>query len=493
MTTEKVDVLLVGGGAMSATLGTLLRRLDPSLQITLVERLDHVAHESTDGWNNAGTGHAGYCELNYTPQTADGDVEIDRALSINANFEISLQLWSYLVREGGLPEPKNFINTTPHLSFVWGEENVEFLRRRHEKLSAHHLFKEMEYSEDPAVLEQWMPLVMKDRDPSEKVAATRIAHGTDVDFGSLARNMVKNLQDDDNFTLCLNHEVNDFDHAKDGSWHVRVKDRKSGKSKTIHANFVFLGAGGGALPLLQASGIDEADGYGGFPVSGQWLVCKDPAIVAQHSAKVYGKAAIGAPPMSVPHLDTRIINGEPALLFGPFAGFTMKFLKSGSKFDLLKSVSVSNLMPMMDVGFNNMDLTKYLISEVRQSHKERVGTLRGYYPACKASDWTLARAGQRVQIIKKDASGRGKLEFGTELVAAKDGSLAALLGASPGASVAVQAMIEVLERCFPEKMASGWDKRLKEMIPSYGESLKNDAELLGRIRSEVLSTLKIGE
>ncbi|MEC8908618.1 MAG: malate dehydrogenase (quinone), partial [Pseudomonadota bacterium] len=438
MTTEKVDVLLVGGGAMSATLGTLLRRLDPSLQITLVERLDHVAHESTDGWNNAGTGHAGYCELNYTPQTADGDVEIDRALSINANFEISLQLWSYLVREGGLPEPKNFINTTPHLSFVWGEDNVEFLRRRHEKLSAHHLFKEMEYSEDPAVLEQWMPLVMKDRDPSEKVAATRIAHGTDVDFGSLARNMVKNLQNDDNFTLCLNHEVNDFDHSKDGSWHVRVKDRKSGKSKTIHANFVFLGAGGGALPLLQASGIDEADGYGGFPVSGQWLVCKDPAIVAQHSAKVYGKAAIGAPPMSVPHLDTRIINGEPALLFGPFAGFTMKFLKSGSKFDLLKSVSVSNLMPMMDVGFNNMDLTKYLISEVRQSHKERVGTLRGYYPACKAGDWTLARAGQRVQIIKKDASGRGKLEFGTELVAAKDGSLAALLGASPGASVAVQ-------------------------------------------------------
>ncbi|WP_301387158.1 malate:quinone oxidoreductase, partial [Thalassolituus sp. UBA2590] len=272
MTTEKVDVLLVGGGAMSATLGTLLRRLDPSLQITLVERLDHVAHESTDGWNNAGTGHAGYCELNYTPQTADGDVEIDRALSINANFEISLQLWSYLVREGGLPEPKNFINTTPHLSFVWGEDNVEFLRRRHEKLSAHHLFKEMEYSEDPAVLEQWMPLVMKDRDPSEKVAATRIAHGTDVDFGSLARNMVKNLQNDDNFTLCLNHEVNDFDHSKDGSWHVRVKDRKSGKSKTIQANFVFLGAGGGALPLLQASGIDEADGYGGFPVSGQWLV-----------------------------------------------------------------------------------------------------------------------------------------------------------------------------------------------------------------------------
>jgi len=491
MTTEKVDVLLVGGGAMSATLGTLLRRLDPSLKITLVERLDHVAHESTDGWNNAGTGHAGYCELNYTPETADGDVEIDRALSINANFEISLQLWSYLVNEGALPEPSEFINPTPHMSFVWGEDNVKFLRRRYEKLSAHHLFKEMEYSEDPAVLAEWMPLVMKDRDPSEKIAATRVAHGTDVDFGSLARNMVANLEQHENFELALNHEVTDFDHAKDGSWFVRVKDRKSGKSKTLHANFVFLGAGGGALPLLQASGIDEADGYGGFPVSGQWLVCKDPNIVSQHHAKVYGKAAIGAPPMSVPHLDTRIINGEPALLFGPFAGFTMKFLKSGSKFDLLKSVSVSNLMPMMDVGINNMDLTKYLISEVRQSHKERVATLRDYFPDCQAEDWTLARAGQRVQIIKKDGSGRGKLEFGTELVAAKDGSLAALLGASPGASVAVQAMIEVLERCFKEKMDSGWSARLKEMIPSYGEFLKHDAELLERVRSNTLSTLKI--
>ncbi|MFT6653432.1 MAG: malate dehydrogenase (quinone) [Marinomonas primoryensis] len=491
MTTQKVDVLLVGGGAMSATLGTLLRRLDPSLKITLVERLDHVAHESTDGWNNAGTGHAGYCELNYTPTNDDGEVEIDRALSINANFEISLQLWSYLVKEGALPEPDQFIHPTPHLSFVWGEDNVSFLRQRYEKLSAHHLFKEMEYSEDPAVLAQWMPLVMKDRNPDEKVAATRVAHGADVDFGSLARNMVRNLEQHENFTLKLNHEVDDFDHAKDGSWHVRVKDRKSGKSHTVHADFVFLGAGGGALPLLQESGIDEAAGYGGFPVSGQWLVCKDPAVVSQHHAKVYGKAAIGAPPMSVPHLDTRMINGEPALLFGPFAGFTTKFLKKGSKLDLLKSVSISNLMPMMDVGINNMELTKYLISEVRQSHKDRVATLRDYFPACQDKNWDLAQAGQRVQIIKKDAQGRGKLEFGTELVAAKDSSLAALLGASPGASVAVQAMIEVLERCFKEKMASGWADKLNEMIPSYGKSLKTDPELLAEVRSYTLSTLKL--
>lgn len=491
MTIQKVDVLLVGGGVMSATLGTLLTKLDPTLKITMVERLDHVAHESTDGWNNAGTGHAGYCELNYTPEDQQGNVSIDRALVINANFEVSLQLWAHMVENGVLPEPSQFINTTPHMSFVWGESNVAFLRQRHAKLSAHHLFKEMEYSEDPAVLREWMPLVMEGRDPAEQVAATRVKHGADVDFGSLTRHLVKRLLEKESFTLMLNHEVDDFDHAHDGSWFVRVDDRKTGKSSTINAKFVFLGAGGGALPLLQASGIDEADGYGGFPVSGQWLVCKDPAIVSQHHAKVYGKAALGAPPMSVPHLDTRIINGQPALLFGPYAGFTTKFLKAGSKLDLLKSVSISNLLPMMSVGINNMDLTKYLISEVMQSHEDRVATLRGYFPNCKEDDWTLAEAGQRVQVIKKDAEGRGKLEFGTELVAAKDGSLAALLGASPGASVSVQAMIEVLERCFKDKMQSEWKARLKEIIPSYGEDLKTNEALLNSIREHTLSTLKL--
>ena len=490
MTTQQVDVLLVGGGVMSATLGTLLARLDPSLKLTMVERLDHVAHESTDGWNNAGTGHAGYCELNYTPEDAKGNVSIDRALKINANFELSLQLWSFLVETGGLPEPTNFINTTPHISFVWGEKNVAFLRQRAEKLSAHHLFADMEYSEDPAVLREWMPLVMNGRDPAEKVAATRIQYGSDVDFGSLTRNLVARLEENSQFNLLLNTEVVDFErHRNDKRWTVTVRDRNSGKTSMINTGFVFLGAGGGSLPLLQASGIEEADGYGGFPVSGQWLVCKDEKIVSQHHAKVYGKAAIGAPPMSVPHLDTRIINGKPALLFGPYAGFTTKFLKAGSKLDLIKSVSTDNLFPMMSVGIHNMDLTKYLISEVMQSHEDRVASLRGYFPDCKASDWTLAHAGQRVQVIKKDANGKGKLEFGTELVSAADGSLAALLGASPGASVAVFAMIEVLEKCFASRMQGEWKARLQEMIPSYGQSLITDAELLKQTRERTLRVL----
>ena len=349
----------------------------------------------------------------------------------------------------------------------------------------------MEYSEDHEVLREWMPLVMEGRDPAEKVAATRVNYGADVDFGSLTRNMVANLEQNDNFELILNHEVDEFKKLDNG-WQVTLNSRDGDNPRQVQAKFVFLGAGGGALPLLQASGIPEANGYGGFPVSGQWLVCKDPEIVKQHHAKVYGKAAIGAPPMSVPHLDTRIINGEPALLFGPFAGFTMRFLKKGSKLDLLKSVSPSNLMPMMSVGLHNMDLTKYLINEVRQSHSERVASLRDYFPSCKDEDWTLAAAGQRVQIIKKDEQGKGKLEFGTELVAAEDGSIAALLGASPGASVAAQAMIEVLERCFSEKMESGWSERLKELIPSYGQSLVDDGELLTKVREKTLDTLQLG-
>ncbi|WP_396588254.1 malate dehydrogenase (quinone) [Bermanella sp. R86510] len=489
MALKEIDVLLVGGGVMSATLGTLLNKLDPSLSMTMVERLDHVAHESTDGWNNAGTGHAGYCELNYTPQNNDGQVEINRALTINANFEISLQLWSKLIAAGDLPAPDNFINPTPHISFVWGEDNVAFLRQRWEKLSAHHLFKDMEYSEDHETLRQWMPLVMENRNPSDKVAATRIAYGSDVDFGSLTRSLVSSLQKRDQFDLLLSHEVSDLRKKDDGRWSVRLKDRNTGKTQTIKAKFVFLGAGGGALPLLQKSDIDESKGYGGFPVSGQWLVCQDEDTIKQHHAKVYGKAAIGAPPMSVPHLDTRIINGKPALLFGPYAGFTTKFLKAGSKFDLLKSVRRNNLMPMMDVGVNNMDLTKYLIGEVMQSHEDRMNALRDYFPQATSDKWSLAQAGQRVQIIKKDGTGRGKLEFGTELVASKDGSLAALLGASPGASVAAQAMIEVIEKCMANHLQNDWKERLKEWIPSYGQSLVDDAQLLESIRPNVLTSL----
>ena len=494
MTVKTVDALLVGAGAMSTTLAMMLNKLDPTLKICVVERLDQVAHESTDGWNNAGTGHAAYCELNYTPEDGKGGIDISKALDINASFEVTLQFWSHLVKAGVLPAPKEFINRTPHKSFVWGKKNVEFLRKRHELMSAHHLFEGMEYSEDPAQLTTWMPLVMNSRKGKDPVAATRVNHGSDVDFGSLARDMVSHLEQQENFELLLGHSVEDMKRSSQGGWSVLLEDNESGKVTRVRSKFVFLGAGGGALPLLQKSDIPECQGYGGFPVSGQWLVCTKTEVANQHHAKVYGKAAIGAPPMSVPHLDTRVINGERALLFGPFAGFTTKFLKEGSVMDLPASVKANNLKPMLSVGMNNMALTKYLISEVFQSDKSRMESLREYFPAAKDEDWTLANAGQRVQIIKKDEKGKGKLEFGTEIVAAADGTLAALLGASPGASTATQTMIDVIERCFSDQLESGgWKEGLKAMIPSYGESLIENADLLRTIRKDTLSTLKLNE
>ncbi|MEZ0232361.1 MAG: malate dehydrogenase (quinone) [Methylophilaceae bacterium] len=492
MSETHIDILLVGGGIMSATLGTLLQQLDPSLKIMMVERLDQVAQESTDGWNNAGTGHAGYCELNYTPQNHDGEVEINRALGINAAFETSLQLWSYLVDTKNLSTPKSFINPTPHESFVWGDADVEFLKKRHARLSAHHLFEDMEYSEDPDVLLKWMPLIMQHRKVTQKIAATRVKYGSDIDFGALTHQMVDALKASPEFQLLLGHKVETLRRKKNHRWEIKLENRHTGKTRKIDAGFVFLGAGGGALPLLQKSGIPESKGYGGFPVSGQWLVCNKPEVISQHYAKVYGNAPLGAPPMSVPHLDTRIINGKPALLFGPYAGFTTKFLKKGSFLDLVASVKSNNLKSILSAGLHNRDLTRYLVGEVFQSHKERVKALRAFYPEAKESDWTLANAGQRVQIIKNCDKKGGKLEFGTEIVAAKDGTLAALLGASPGASTSVQAMLEVLERCFKDKVASQpWQDKLKEMIPSYGESLIENAALLRKVRKRTLKTLKL--
>ena len=488
------DILLVGGGIMSATLGVLLHQLDPTLSIVMVEQLSNVAMESSAALNNAGTGHAGNCELNYTPQNTDGNIDITRALEINAAYEVSLQYWAHLVEAGALPAPTQFINKTPHLSLVFGEKNSAFLKQRFELLSKHHLFETMQFSDDFVQLQAWMPLMMQHRKANEHLAATLVESGSDVDFGALTKHMVAHLKTTPNFTLLTDTQVKDLskmkDRAKDNTWHVHLRDLKTKHAKTIQAKFVFIGAGGGALPLLQKADIDEAKGYGGFPVSGQWLICHNADVIKQHNTKVYGKAAVGAPPMSVPHLDTRTINGQPALLFGPFAGFTTKFLKAGSHLDLAKSLKANNLKAIISVGKNNMDLTKYLIKESRQTHEQRMDALREFLPQAKSEDWTLENAGQRVQIIKNCEKKWGKLEFGTEIVAAKDGTLAALLGASPGASTSVQAMISVLERCFTSKLyTQDWQQKLKQLVPSYGESLIDNASLLKTVRQRTRQTL----
>jgi malate dehydrogenase (quinone) len=461
-------IVLIGAGIMSATLGTLLKKLEPGIRISIFERLDVVAAESSEAMNNAGTGHSAFCELNYTPQKKDGQVDVAKAIKIASSFEVSKEFWASLIREKNLPAAANFIHHVPHISFVWGEENVDFLKKRFEALRIHPLFEDMIYSEDPVQIGQWIPLVMEGRDPAEPVAATKMDIGTDIDFGELAKAMFGYLTGQDGVTLRLGCEVRDLERQPSGAWEVTVRDLVADETFATEADFVFIGAGGGALPLLNKSDIPEADGYGGFPISGQWLVCHNRAVIERHAAKVYGKASVGAPPMSVPHLDTRIIDGQKQLLFGPFAGFSTKFLKNGSYWDLPASIDFSNLFPMMAAGWNNLPLTRYLIQQVAQSQADRMAALREYLPEAKNEDWELAIAGQRVQVIKKDDKEIGVLEFGTELVCAADGSLAALLGASPGASTSVTAMLDVLKKCFPEQMKSAeWKQKLKRMVPAY--------------------------
>ncbi|AFE56396.1 malate:quinone oxidoreductase [Rahnella aquatilis HX2] len=473
---KPVDVLLIGGGIMSATLGTYLQELEPDWSIDMVERLDGVALESSNGWNNAGTGHSALAEMNYTPEKADGSIDISKAVEINESFQISRQFWTYQVENGVLHNPRSFINSTPHMSFVWGDDNINFLRKRFAALQQSTLFRGMEYSEDPAQIKQWIPLVMEGRDPAQKIAATRIPIGTDVNFGEITRQLVASLQKKPNFSLSLGHEVRDIKRNPDNTWDVTVADLKNdGKESVIKAKFVFIGAGGASLTLLQKSGIPEADNYGGFPVGGEFLVTENPDVVKRHLAKVYGKASVGSPPMSVPHLDTRILDGKQVLLFGPFATFSSKFLKNGSLWDLFGSVNFSNIMPMTHVGIDNFDLVKYLVSQVMLSDDDRFDALREYFPDAKKEDWRLWEAGQRVQIIKKDEKEGGVLRLGTEVVSSKDGSITALLGASPGASTAAPIMLHLMEKVFKDKVATPeWQAKLKEIIPSYGTELNGN-------------------
>ncbi len=495
MASIHTDVTLVGGGIMCATLAMLIHRLDPSLHICMIEQLPEIALESSGALNNAGTGHAGYCELNYTPHDKNGNVQIQRALEINAAFEVSLQFWSHLVNADSQNiQSKSFINRVPHLSAVWGEHNIDYLKTRYSLLKSHHLFAEMQWSENNQTLLDWMPLMMNGRSAEPRLAATRVEHGADVNFGALTRTLVSYLQKNANFELLTNTKVIDLHrgHGAKKPWTIKVKNRNNAAKQAIESPFVFLGAGGIALHLLQQSGIEEAAGYGGFPVSGQWLICQNQELIQQHHAKVYSLATVGAPPMSVPHLDTRIIDGKMSLLFGPYAGFTTKFLKHGSRLDLVKSVRPNNLKSLIGAGANNFDLTKYLVKEVFQNQNQRMQSLQAFIPNARTEDWTLAHAGKRVQIIKRGHHKWGKLEFGTEIVAAEDGSLAALLGASPGASVSVKTMLDVLERCFPQQMQSAaWQDKLKTMIPSYGRSLITDANLLASVRKQTLATLNL--
>lgn len=482
---KSVDVLLIGGGIMSASLGTYLNELEPTWKIDLYERLPQVAEESSNAWNNAGTGHSALAELNYTPEKSDGSIDISKAITINESFEISKQFWAYQVEQGVLNNPKSFINNVSHMSFVWGDKNTEFLKKRYEALVRSPLFSNMEFSDDPQQIKQWIPLAMEGREPGEKLAATRVQTGTDVNFGEITNQLIDSLSQKDTFNVHVQQEVRDITRADDGSWNVTMADLANGEElSTVNAKFVFIGAGGGALKLLQKSGIPEANGYAGFPVGGSWLVTHNQDVIQQHQAKVYGMASVGSPPMSVPHLDTRVINGKKALLFGPFATFSTKYLKNGSLLDMFSTMTTSNIMPMAHAGLDNLSLSTYLIGQLMLDQKDRMDSLREYYPQAQDKDWEMLQAGQRVQIIKKDEKAGGILQFGTEVVSSQDGSIAALLGASPGASTAAPIMLHLMEKTFKDKVASPeWQAKLKEIIPSYGQTLNDNVELANKTRA----------
>lgn len=483
MDRQRCDVLVVGGGIMGATLASLLRQLDAGLTLVVVEQLPHLAAESSAAMNNAGTGHAANCELNYTPAAPDGSIATGKALAINTAFEHSLEFWSALVEQQLLGDPADFIRPVPHLSFVWGEANVAFLQRRYRALSALPPFAEMVWSTDWGQLQNWMPLVMQGRRPDQPLAATRVGRATDIDFGRLSQRLLEGLERQ-GMAVLRRHRVVSLGRQSPGPgtpWRVEVQ-KPDGNREMVEAAVVFLGAGGGTLPLLQRSQIPEARPYGAFPVSGQWLVCRNPGVIAAHQSKVYGMAPVGSPPISVPHLDSRWIQGQRALLFGPYAGFTTRFLRQGSRWDLPRSLRPGNLLPCLQAGVDNFDLVRYLLGQVVQSMDQRLASLRQFVPTAQPADWELAVAGQRVQMIKQ-VQGHGQLLMGTEVVSSSDGSLTALLGASPGASTAVEIMVEVVRRSLPQGWASpAWQQRLRQLLPSWGEDLAHDAKLLARVR-----------
>jgi len=486
---ESFDVVLIGGGVMSATLGTLLHELEPSWRIAIVERLSEPGLESSNAWNNAGTGHSALCELNYTPELPDGSIAIDAAVKVNEQFQISRQFWSWLVDQRIVPDPTAFIHRTPHMSLVWGEDNVVFLRKRFQALRDHPLFVGMEYSEDAVEIATWAPLVIDGRHKGQPIAATRFVSGSDVDFGSLTRILVDRLVRD-GATLMAEHRVARLRRAPGGGWNLIVRSEIGETPRDLQADFVFVGAGGMALNILQKAGIPEIRGYGGFPVSGVWLRCDNPEVVRHHRAKVYGKASVGAPPMSVPHLDTRIVDGSASLLFGPYAGFTPKFLKNGSWSDFFGSLRWHNLIPMLAVAAGNISLVSYLIRELLASRGKKLQALWDFYPLADPDDWYEQTAGQRVQVIKPDKARGGVLQFGTEVVASADGTIAGLLGASPGASTAAAIMLEVIERCFPDRLER-WRPALAGMVPSYGTKLSSDPDFAYRSLSHTASVLRL--
>lgn len=472
--TEMTDVALIGAGIMSATLGAILRRLEPDASITIVERLDAAAGESSDPWNNAGTGHAGLCELFYTPERPDGSIDITKAVRVNEQFQVTRQFWAHAVESGLVDHPRSFLHPIPHVSFVQGAGAVDYLRRRHRALAGNPLFAGTELITDFGDFAARLPAMAAGRDPEVPVGLDWAPHGTDVDFGALTQQLIGYCVRG-GAAVRFGHEVRSLERESDGRWRVGLVNLRTGETRRILAKFVFIGAGGASLGLLQRSGIPEVRGIGGFPIGGVFLRCGAAELTSAHRAKVYGLPAQGAPSTTAPHLDARQVKGASWLLFGPFASWSPKFLKHGRATDLPRSVRLDNMSSTLGAGLRERQLVGYLLSQLRRTHATRIQALREFLPEAEDSAWQQIRAGQRVQVIRG-----GQLDFGTTIVHSADGSIAGLLGASPGASTAVPAMLDVLERCFAGRFGT-WQSTLTQMVPSWGVRLSDEPELFTQV------------
>lgn len=465
------DVAIVGGGIMSATLAVMLKEVAPELSVRVLEADTELAREASDGWNNAGTGHAGLCEISYTPSRGtDGRVGIDRAVEVCEQFEHSKQFWAHAVTSGIVERADAFVRPVPHICFVEGAQDVSFLQARHAALSGHHFFRTQRLTSDPEEIRAWAPLVMEGRRPGP-VAATWSGGGTEVDYGTLARRLLGWLARQDGCSVETGCHVQAIrrDHA---GWRLAIDRGSAGDASEQRARFVFVGAGGGTLRLLQSAGLPEAAGMACFPIGGQWLICDDPAIVGRHAAKVYGTTPPSSPALGAGHLDIRWFDGRPHLLFGPFASWTTRFLtRTGRWTDLPRSLRAGNLVTLLQVAARNQSLVRYLIAEGLQGMGRRMAALRRFYPAARPEDWRLVQAGIRVQTIH--AADRGRISFSTQVFSSTDRSLAALLGASPGASVAADIALETIRSCLPDLLVSpDAQERMRRMIPTYAESLR---------------------
>lgn len=450
-------LVIVGAGIMGVTFATLARELDPNLDITLIERLPGPAMSNSGVFNNAGTGHEANCELNYTPVDED-EIALDKALHIHAQFNVAKQFWAYLVKQGIVKNPASFIHATKHCTLV-AEDSIGMLRLRFEEMSKHHFFGNMSFSESREEIQSWIPYTMEQRSETERMAATKIEGGTDVNFQAVTEDMVRYLGHHQ-VKLDFNTHVKRVHKSPTGTWLVEAS--KDGAPVQYKADKLFVGAGGGAFPLLKKSHLPCRSRFAGFPVGGRFLVAEiDEQAARYYNAKTYGKAKVGAPPMSVPHLDLRAANGRHYLLFGPFATF-MPVLEKGRGFvEYVRSMRLHDLPNLLNVALEHFPLVKYLVSETFKGKESMFTELENFAPGIrKKFEWKIVQAGQRVQIIKD-----GDLQMGTEVIVSEDLSYGTLLGASPGASVSPEVMLRTLEKMIPELFESeASQEKLKEIF-----------------------------